>query len=145
MKQASLLIRDALTFVSQKEVALTMGVDEGAVTKMVHNQQGVKISQLDAFLEVLRLRLVPDAQVVVSEEKYRAMKCLARAYMDVVFGLPPETVTTEIRAAAMLLAAEWLAKEAYSGCASEDTWALAAMLSGKALQTTTGFQVKAKS
>ncbi|AMC34758.1 hypothetical protein [Janthinobacterium sp. B9-8] len=145
MKQASLLIRDALTFVSQKEVALTMGVDEGAVTKMVHNQQGVKISQLDAFLSVLRLRLIPEGQVVVSEEKYRAMKCLARAYVGIAVDLSPDAVTQEVRQAATLLVAEWLTKEACSGCASNDSWALASLMSGQALQDTVGFQAKVKS
>lgn len=58
-------------------IAEAVGRDESWVSKLVAGETGVKIDQMDNFLESLGMKLVPKDAVVVDEAYLKALRVLA--------------------------------------------------------------------
>lgn len=75
----SLILRNLATR-KNSVVAAAIGKDETCISKISHNDRGLLLSELEAFLRSLGLEVIECEGDVVSipEEELRALRCLAR-------------------------------------------------------------------
>ena len=69
--------------VKYPSIAEALNCDESRVSRLVSGEVGLKLAELERFLESLGFKAVPKDAVVVAEEELKALKYFARKWMEI--------------------------------------------------------------
>ncbi len=85
-RNLSQLLMQRVATVKNQVVAQAIRKDESTVSRIVSGELGIKLDDLQAFLDSLELKVVGKHQICVDRDEFTAYRALAAKYMS----KPPE-------------------------------------------------------